>query len=1068
MTKLDDHDRAELCLAFLSEYTTIPENEDPPKFLLTSSNRPVGQKQYAFLPPEKDNDVAPPPEFADFAFLQKTQLSAFRDILGANTSVRQLADRLNILRVREYNFTEIVRGVISQLNNKDHKGSKKTAKHCADTINWLWRMHKSGRLNEINLQSFSIPIIARDSSIYPAKNLYIGTEYDNDITENLLMHKDELFVASPDMFDIRTAELDSFLQFLSDIGVERFPRTSQVEMTVIPYEYRKIMANQFEYPFRAGNDILLNNASEAINSITQVNVTVFEHYEDILENASTFSIISWLRRDERARNIVTSQNESSIDSAVYVKTGLKWYPRKVLGQAIASFMRFEFSHREWISVDNVRYSIRQCLLRTGVQQLLLPHVVEPNFEVFLSKEKLTTVERSEIRMLFASIGAPENYAGLSTNQFYGILLSLPQVDENGEISKSLYQSLIENQGLIELDINDANYIKYFHEGMVYSSNRAKFTPVSDTVYLTERVVSKAVISNFNLIAIPKRQSQETIQKYLGVTSIKLKGRIVGKPELHALNEEFIEDFSVYKAFSFCYRIGSAKQPEVALMKSLNVNLCSNLEASFDVDNLLVEDYSFIRGSDAVYLKIPHGVRSLEALRKNTDFCAALAEIITSTIDILDGGLFSTLRALYAHDDAGKQSIILQDFDSLDILRRSREALELAQSVKEQFKAACFHIGGEGFDEVLVNYMPRINFDNVNDMGNFLAYREILDKLGIDVLEFNNISGLRIDFEGYYRQRLAALLEMNKQKYKNVLYDILVDKTRDEQRHFLDRIEQFIGHSFIVPNTKAFSVDSLFFQKWPEVKLPESNDADLHWRKNRTTFSEGKNMDVVNELLADNDFSSLMYFGAFDLLENMYENRAREWKRKKEIEDSIGKPNMGTPAPIEEVDVKPAEPNSSNNAHGAKTGNRYAGMKRERPNSVWGAYAESIVFETYSRIYSDVKWVSENAKKQGVNPDGVGGLGYDLTYMDEFQKMVYVEIKSTTADSLTFIITENELEFGERNGDAYEIALVVNIESDNRKIHPLRGLFSYPDTETRYNNSKYRLSADNYVISCEIR
>ncbi len=64
----------------------------------------------------------------------------------------------------------------------------------------------------------------------------------------------------------------------------------------------------------------------------------------------------------------------------------------------------------------------------------------------------------------------------------------------------------------------------------------------------------------------------------------------------------------------------------------------------------------------------------------------------------------------------------------------------------------------------------------------------------------------------------------------------------------------------------------------------------------------------------------------------------------------------------------------------------------------------------------MKWVSENAKKKGVKPEGVGGLGYDLTYMNENGESLYVEIKSTVGSAITFMITDNELSFAKKTSE----------------------------------------------------
>lgn len=114
---------------------------------------------------------------------------------------------------------------------------------------------------------------------------------------------------------------------------------------------------------------------------------------------------------------------------------------------ISSFMRYEFSQRSWIEVSSKRYSVRQCLLRNGIGEFLLPYAVEPDLDSYITNLKQPVSEKLDIRLILTKIGAAETFADLSTNALYGILLMLPTFDEIGEISKALYQSIIDDHGI---------------------------------------------------------------------------------------------------------------------------------------------------------------------------------------------------------------------------------------------------------------------------------------------------------------------------------------------------------------------------------------------------------------------------------------------------------------------------------------------------------------------------------------------------------------------------------------------------------------------------------------------
>lgn len=1069
LPEMNVQERAFLCIEFLVEYNTTPKGCSPPKFILDSDNRPVNDRHYVFLPPEiKDGDILQPPKFASLVYMHRGLLTAFRNAFGTNVTLRNLSEKLSALNVREYNQTEIIRSIISKLNSREHKDSKKTQRCCIETLLWLWKISKNSRLQEINLQTFKVPIVARDGKIGTADILYLGKDYGNKITENLFVSKDELFIASPQVYGIRLDEIDKFSEFLTGIGIANYPRIIHKEIRPLPSAYKKILISNFDYPLIAEESIYHSYKDITHATISSVYVETIEHYESILANAETKDIIAWLRSDDKARSLVTSKYEQSQKSLGYILKEYQQHARKITSDKIFCFMRYEFSQRIWIDVAGKRYAISQCLLRNGVGELLLPYAVEPDLDSYITNFNQIISEKVEIRLLFSKIGAAETFAELSTDALYGILLELPSFDENGEISKALFQSIIDAHGLSVLDMVNANYKKYMESGMVYCKNGRAFVDIKSVLYLTEKTVSKEVLKKFNLIAIPSRQNQEIIKKYLGVSPIKLKGTIVGIPAIHVLDKEFVTDFSSFKVFSFCYRIRNAKQGEITSIKSLKVRLCDTIIANYGNEEVTLDEYSFIRGNDSVFVKSPARICNMEMLRNDLGFCATMAEIITSTVDIQDDKLFQCLRSLYGQKDAGRQKLILQDFDDLEVLTASKETLDHNQTRQEMFLNACEHIGGENKLSEILNVASKLNFDNINENTNFGALLEILQILKIDAPDFNDNSEFDIDLRIHYTNELKHLTELYRQKFKNALFALLTDKSIDEKKGFLKRCDSFNNFTYPLSNTKNYDVKIAFFKQWPILSTQTQIDADAKWIENRENFATDKDNRIVTDLLADIENDSILYFGAFDELTKRYDVKVAEWTKQSEIEAEIQTPKEAPIAPMEIINVSSAQPSSLASSSHNGSGSRSAGTQRERNKVLWGTYAEEVVYRSYAQRFVDVKWVSENAKKKGINPEGIGGLGYDLTYVDENGETIYVEIKSTAGGAITFMITDNELSFAEKNHQRYEVALVTRIDDESRKIHRLQGLFSYQDGENRLGNSRFSLSSDDYTVYCVVQ
>ena len=151
-------------------------------------------------------------------------------------------------------------------------------------------------------------------------------------------------------------------------------------------------------------------------------------------------------------------------------------------------------------------------------------------------------------------------------------------------------------------------------------------------------------------------------------------------------------------------------------------------------------------------------------------------------------------------------------------------------------------------------------------------------------------------------------------------------------------------------------------------------ANLEWKTNKDLFIRDKDVAIVNDMLVDSEYESLLYFGIFDELNKAYNQKKADINVAQEREATILKAQTASSTPIIPIDsVAPIKGKNGNNAISNRTGSRMAGMKRERNISDWGAFAERLVYDQMRIKYNDVVWVSENAKKDGVNPDGIGGF-----------------------------------------------------------------------------------------------
>ena len=797
-----------------------------------------------------------------------------------------------------------------------------------------------------------------------------------------------------------------------------------------------------------------------------VSVTILEHYETILQGAKTEDILAWLMADSESYKIVLSGTETATASHGGILWEYKQNARNVPNTSLPSYMRYEFSKSAWFRIGGACYTPCQILFKSGIKDKLLPYAIEPDLDDYVTNTHQTATEKSRIQSLLLGMGAAERYSDLSTEALYGILLKLPEVDADGSISRALYRSLTDDRELMDLECDNPGRKEYQEKGFVFCKSGKGFVRCTDARYLTERMVSRDVQKTFNLIDIPSRKSKETIREYLCVPALEIKGKISGTPTLHPLNDAFQNDFNNFKEFAFCYRADTAKQQEISQMKSLKVRLCTELSADYGHGVSALDNCSFIRGADAVYLKIPASLDTISAIRSDIGASEAVAEIVTSLPGIQDGEIFAKLCRLFSQNNENRQAIILREFDSLEILTRSKLALDSAIDLRGMLETVCKGIL-KGLSREIADVINNIDLNAYHSLANAPVFIRLLDALDIDVQDFNEHSEeiIHIDLRPYFINELDKLSATKKMHYKDALYAALKEKPLSTQKNFVNMLEKYSEHIYAADNTKYFDVEKAFIEQWDftagkEIQHGESGSA---WMQNKTAFENGKDGAVIATLLANKDFDSLLYFSAFHELEEMYAAKVKDMEEKSGSDTTILCSVSNLVAPVEKICVTAPTGGATKRKHNG-TGSRTAGMAPGRDNSSWGAKAEEIVFHSFVRMYKNVKWVSENAKKKGVNPEGIGGLGYDMTYTDDKGQIVYVEIKSTTGDPGSFMITPNEIEVGEREGGKYMIALVANVNNDGaRRIYEIRDLFVYGEDESRFSNKRFALSADNYVL-----
>ena len=92
--------------------------------------------------------------------------------------------------------------------------------------------------------------------------------------------------------------------------------------------------------------------------------------------------------------------------------------------------------------------------------------------------------------------------------------------------------------------------------------------------------------------------------------------------------------------------------------------------------------------------------------------------------------------------------------------------------------------------------------------------------------------------------------------------------------------------------------------------------------------------------------------------------------------------------------------------------------------------------------------------------------YDIQYCNEAGEIVYVEVKSVQNHlNIEFKMSQAELQFAQEHCKNYEIYVVQHAD---KKIRSLGKIFDFDDTEILWDNSKFSIQADAFVLKAKIK
>jgi hypothetical protein len=407
------------------------------------------------------------------------------------------------------------------------------------------------------------------------------------------------------------------------------------------------------------------------------------------------------------------------------------------------------------------------------------------------------------------------------------------------------------------------------------------------------------------------------------------------------------------------------------------------------------------------------------------------------------------------------------------------------------------------------------YENYNSGTNLRFFKILFDALDISVEEFNRNSFVQIDFGDYLRKEFENEKARLARKFKSLVFTALNNAGISEKERFLEFLRVFndsspekpddINESLVLNVAQCF--DRLL-TKDPLVSLGITHDRliqhqdcdpDAGFAGRKETFKRnvaetgGSYAGDIEAFLDTPENRSLLYFGEFDELVKRFDGEyARPSKEHPSGEGTPARKKQsisvnGVDIEYEEDDYQalassvdedlktndyeieshePSKPEAKETEPQTHGGGGSGGIGRaKKQTKEIGFLGEKYVYELLVRRYTKDKvvWASQYARMANVNPEGSDDIGYDMRYSDEKGEWHYVEIKASKDDELAFTISRAEVRFGEEKSSSYEIVLVLNVCSKERRLITLGNVFDYREDESFSNNSKFTVETDDFRI-----
>lgn len=1071
-----------------------------PKLLKTTQGNFIETKeQPCFLSEDRIPDwVKTIPDWATISVLhtddQRELLELFKNEIDSKRkdaeSPKRVLPRIinrDLVDIQEQSSRQVV---ISPINTSVHNFEQ-----AKEFLKWLWLVWNDSRLDDTVRSRINFVVPTMDGGLCPAKDAFMGESYGNRQGSEIFKSIGAEYKELADVFESHTGESSNeILQvFLQDLGVLKYPKLHKVEKKEIRMYASSPESRFVEYVLQRHP---LPSDLDAPNWYYMLLYSI-ENIEQFLGKLETKQIIRWIFSDSELRNAIENDVQPKDFCLEYRLYCGKQNRRHNNEWQLPSYVRYLFSNIRWLGSGGDRYSPSELLMtnNNNLNDFGLKCISESDIDDYAND----VCDKEELRRLLILLGVKTNYLELDADRFYGLLLALPDGDgyKAKKISKELYRTIIDNSANIDKKYSalyNSNSVKreeFKQKGrvLVKKGDDSCFVPISEAFFSSSAVMNS---ENKYPIDVPARRGKrEDFKNILCIEPFELQYTVVYK-ETSCCNQAFQADLESFIPCIMAYRKGRKDEVlnlTIELVKEARIQYEDNgqqaekiLNKGYTLLKLLNRHWLICVGDEPLYAKLEK-----ELIADN------MVQIFNVLFNFPSKDFLNRVEQLFIYSHRQRRHFIEDELGSVEEIEQAREEIKKSQEFNREL-ARIFNSDPDLIGQINWN---RLSIEDLRNIAGLLRNK------GIKLEELNERLERNISVAPYNRSELIKQYEADHLCVRSCIYTAIKDSP---ERHcrldclcrgFAQAVEQCndgLEDIDFNPQAKYEDIKALFFKE---------NDIECHgspceYRQIKEKYD--KNVKALmplfegnagalklNDFTRENDY--MLYFKEPEELQPIVRDFIAVFERQ-EAEEKERDALCNYWGLLQNAQIQSTLPSGvlwSKSANGATRGavTKVATERSERRNKRQGNIAEYIVVhklheraikevnEFFGGNDYDIYWVSGAAKE--IRPQGDvipvydslttdDSAGYDIKLVSkEKDKIMYIEVKSSSSSNCSFFMSANERETAARidTGNAqYRIVFVSDINIDDNDSAP-KVVFIDATLENAFNSypTQYRMVYD---------